>query len=973
MTAVHGFELVAEREIPEINSWARLYRHQRTGAELVSVENSDENKSFGVGFKTPPPDATGLPHILEHSVLNGSRKYPVKEPFVELLKSSLKTFLNAITFDDMTIYPVASTNLRDFYNLVDVYMDAVFYPLIDEMTFQQEGWHYELDAPDGTLTYRGVVFNEMKAAYAVPERVLGNISQAALLPDTPYASDAGGDPSVMPNLTYAQFKHFHETYYHPSNARFFFYGDDDPVERLRMVDEFIAEFGAHPVDATLPLQTKFDAPRQIRAGYDAGEAGADENKAMVTVNWLLPEITDRQQILALQILEHILIDTPASPLRKALIDSGLGEDLTGGGLSTYQRQATFGVGLKGASGASAERIEGLILNTLGNLAEEGIDPGMIEAALNTTEFQLRELNTGAFPRGLMLMIMALPTWMHGGDPLSALAFADRLENIKQAAASNPRYFEEMIARHLLDNPHRVTVTLEPDPTIGPKRDEAELKRLADAQSTMAPDDLLAIFEQTQRLQARQQQPDRPEDLAKIPVLRLSDIEREAKVIPIEVQDAAGATLLYHDLPTNGIAYIDMGFDLRGLPADLLPYAGIFGKVLLQMGTEKQDYVQLSQRIGARTGGISADTLVSPRRQGPEALAQLMVSTKAMPEQIDDLLDILGDVLLNVKLDNRERFKQLVLESKASGEAYIGVIGHVLAGRRLRAHFDEAGWISEQIEGFSQLFFLRELAKKIDSSWDEVLAALEAVRSYLINRGGALLNVTLDAENWSAQKDKVARFVASLPAGSTNGAAGWDIPTLPDREAFTIPAQVNSVAKATNLYAHGYELKGSHVAIVKFMNLDYMWNKIRVMGGAYGGAMRFDSIGGLATFMSWRDPNLVGTLNNYDAAASYLQSIELDSDTLEKAIIGAIGDLDSYQLPDAKGRTSMMRYLTGLSDEMRQQTRDELLTTTVDDFRAFGDVLARAVAAGKVAVVGGPEAVKKANAELNPPLDVTKVL
>jgi len=971
MTTLHGFELLREREVPELNSWAKLWRHQRTGLELLSIENDDENKCFGVAFQTPSPDSTGVPHILEHAVLNGSRKYPVKEPFVELLKTSLNTFLNAMTFDDMTVYPVASTNLQDFYNLVDVYLDAVFYPLIAEKTFQQEGWHYEVEAVDAPLIFKGVVFNEMKAAYSMPERVLGERTRQLLLPDTPYATDPGGDPEHIPNLTYEQFVNFHRDYYHPSQARVFFYGDDDPAERLRMIDAFISEFERREVDTSLPLQPRWSAPRTATLVYDAGDADAESNKGLMTISWLLTEVTNAEDVLALEILSHILSSTPASPLRKALIESGLGEDVVGG-LDTYMREVTFSTGLKGIKTSDANKVETLVLETLSNLADNGIDKATVEASLNTIEFQLREKNTGRFPRGLLAFIQVLPAWMHGGDPVERMAFEAPLNAVKARYDEDPNYFEHMIGEHFLNNPHRSTVILEPDPEVKAKREAAERARLDAYHATLDDAALQAIIADVKELQRIQETPDSPDALAKIPALRLSDIDREAKTIPQEELSAHDTPILYHDLPTSGIAYLDIGMNLRQLPAKYLPYVRLFGKALTEIGTETQNYVQLQQRIGAKTGGIAPMTFNSETVDGNDTTAYLFLRGKGMMHQTGDLLDILRDVLMTVRLDNKERFKQMVLEAKAGAEMYLPVAGNVAARARVNAHFTPSAWADEQMSGVSNLFFLRQLVDRIDSDWPGVLADLEAIRTLLVNRAGMLVNVTLDADNWANFRPQVEQFLGDLPAAASH-IESWQPTDLPAHEGLAVPAQVNFVAKAVNLYEAGYHRDGSYITVLKHANLDYMWNKIRVMGGAYGGAMMFSQTSGVLTFLSWRDPNLAITLKNYSAAADYLRKIELDDETLEKAIIGAIGQVDSYLLPDAKGLTQMQRHLIGITDGMRQRMRDELLSTTVADFRAFGEALANALENAKVAVVGNPDNLKKANDDLSDPLTITPVL
>ena len=546
---IHGFELIEERHIEEIDSKARLFRHARTGAELVSVENNDENKSFMISFKTPPDDDTGLPHIMEHSVLAGSRKYPVKEPFVEMYKTSLNTFLNAMTRSDSTVYPVASANLQDFYNLVDVYLDAVFYPRIDRKTLMRQGWHYETSDEDAPLDYKGVVFNEMKGYYSTPDILLSVETQAALLPDTPYANSSGGDPQAMPDLTYEQFKSFHETLYHPSNARIFFYGDDNPEDRLRRIDEFITEFKREEVDADLPLQESFDKPRFVTKPYDSGEFGADSNKAMVTVSWLLPEIHDHATMLQLKILSQALVGSSASPLRKALIDSGLGEDIVGGGFSSSNRQAVFSTGLKGIAADDAKQVETLILDTLGTLADDGLTPETIDAAINKIEFNLRERNSGGFPRGLVTAMQILPTWLHGGNPLNAIEFEDTLADIKAAYDDNPQHFENLIGEYFLDNPHRSTVVLTPDPEMGKRRDAKERDRLDKARAGMNAADIQQIMATQEQLRIEQDTPNTPEELATIPTLTLDDIEREITTVPTDISESHGATIYYHDLPT----------------------------------------------------------------------------------------------------------------------------------------------------------------------------------------------------------------------------------------------------------------------------------------------------------------------------------------------------------------------------------------------------------------------------------------
>ena len=957
----YGFELIRELEIPEINTAARWLRHTRTGAQVISMENDDENKVFGVAFGTPTADSTGLPHIMEHSVLGGSRKYPVKEPFVELNKGSLKTFVNAFTYSDKTIYPVASQNVRDFYNLIDVYMDAVFYPNISPHTLQQEGWHYELDALDAPLVYKGVVFNEMKGAYSDAENLFYRLIERSLFPDHPYFHDSGGNPVHIPDLTYEQFKRYHETYYHPANALIWFYGDDDPAERLRIVHEYVNDFDPLAVDASIPLCPPFAEPQREVIPYVASPDEAGGNRDMLAVNWALAEGSDAELMLAFHILDHILIGTPASPLRKTLIDSGLGEDLASFGLDPSIRQVIFSTGLKGIAPTSRDEVEALVLDALAEIANDGIDPGMVEAAVNTIEFRLRENNTGSFPRGLMLMIRALRTWRYDGDPFAPLAFDAPLQAIKDRLAAGEPYFETLIRRYLIENPHRSTLIMTPDPELGSQREAAERERLAQVRASMDDAALQRILEETAALKRLQETPDSPEALATIPALQLDDLDREIRRIPLALSDLHGSQMLYHDLFTNGILYLDVGFDVHTLPQALVPYLGVFGRALLEMGTATENFVQLAQRIGRTTGGIRPYNLSDTVMGTGQSVVWSLLRGKSTVEHAADLLAILRDVLLTANLDNAERLRQIVLEEKARLESRLLPMGHGVIRLRMEAHLSEAEWFSEQTSGIAQLFFLRDLAQQIEQDWPTVHDALETIRSLLINRQAMLCNATLDADNWAQVEPLLAEFVAGLPAATPDYVA-WS-PSLEMRnEGLVVPANVNYVGKAANLYELGYELHGSILPLLRYLQTTWLWERVRAQGGAYGAYAVFDSRSGAFSYLSYRDPNLLATLDNYTRTSEFVRNLAINDDELRKTIIGSIGVLDAYQLPDAKAYTSLVRHLTGFTDAIRQQYRDEVLATTGADLVRYADVLDEVNRTGLVVVLGGEDALTAANAE-----------
>ncbi len=972
MTTTHGFERIRVQDIPELNTRAELYEHERTGAELLSLINDDENKVFGVTFRTPPSDSTGIAHILEHSVLCGSRKYAVKEPFVELLKGSLKTFLNAMTYPDKTCYPVASQNLQDFHNLIDVYLDAVFHPRITRAIFQQEGWHFDVDRPDAPMVFKGVVYNEMKGAYSSPDSLLAECSQQSLFPDTPYGLDSGGHPRHIPDLTYEQFLDFHRRYYHPSNARLFFYGDDDPEARLRVADATLKEYDRLEVDSSVPLQPPFSKPLYRTEPFDPGEDEQAASRGRVTVNWLFPGEAHPTDTLACFVLNYILLGMPGSPLRKALIDSGLGEDLAGGGLESELRQMYFSTGLKGVRTEDLDRVEPLVLDALKRLSEDGIDPRTVEAAMNTLEFGLRENNTGHFPRGLLLMLRGLTTWLYDRDPLALVAFESPLSKLKSRLSANRDLFTGMIARFFLDNPHRTTVVLTPEPGLSARQAAEEQERLRKAREAMGPEELQQAIEATRALREMQETPDPPEALAAIPTLRLEDLPRENKKIPQETLERRDTEVLVHDLFTNGITYLDAGFDLHALRPGLLPYVRLFGRALLEMGTEEEDYVALSQRISRKTGGIHPAYFFSSARETPRGAAWMFLRAKAMTSKAEELVDILRDVLLGLRLDNRERFRQMVLEDKARKEQSLVPSGHQVVSKRISAHFGEAEWAAEQVSGLNQLFFLRELASRVEDDWPAVLSALEEVRQALITRNALVLNVTVDEQGWSRVDPLADGLLQSLPEGTTSRSS-WS-PVHPSRfEGLTIPAQVNYVGKGAVLGPLGYTFHGSALVITRHLRNAWLWDRIRVQGGAYGAFCTTDRQANTLAFLSYRDPNLLETLSTFDASSRFLRSESLSPNELTKAVVGTIGDIDQHRLPDAAGHMALLRHLSGQTEEERQGVREEVLGTTEADFRAFADVLDGVRDTGLVKVLGSREAIEAASADRPGWLEIVNVL
>jgi len=801
------------------------------------------------------------------------------------------------------------------------------------------------------LTRKGVVFNEMKGVYSSPDSLLMEQSQRTLFPDTAYGLDSGGDPQKISQLSYQQFKEFHSRYYHPSNARIYFYGDDDPEERLRIADSYLKEFEKIEVTSEVILQSPVSRPVEQTFMFAAGEG---REKGMFTCGWLLAEITDIETVFAFQILEQVLLGMPASPLKRAVIESGLCEDIAGVGLEDELRQMYFSTGMRGVDPADFDKAEQLIRKTLEQLADKGIAGDIVEAACNTVVFRFRENNTGRFPRGLEVMLRSLRTWLYGGDPFGLIAFSGSLDRVLEKIRSNRRYLPNLIRRYLIDNPHRSTVHLQPQSGFEEKRMATENRELAAIFEKFDISERKTIVQETQALLELQQKEDSPEDLAKIPRVGREDLALKGTEVPFSLTERGVAALMTHPLSTGGVVYFDLALSLERISEDKLVWIPIFGGALLGMGTVQRDYADFATWIAGATGGIHASTYVSAAIDG--GLVQcLLFRGKALREKKGELIEILQEALTKPRLDNRERFLQIVQERRARMEHSLIPSGHQAVLHRVRASLHPAHAIEERFVGVTQLRFLKELELRVKKDWAGVLSHLEELFVELVQSRGAVFNITADSEDISGCRNAAEVFLDGLPVGGGNRqkrVVGKSKDML-----MTIPAQVNYVGRAANLYSCGYQYHGSASVITRFLRTAWLWDQIRVQGGAYGAFSPFNRMTGVMGFVSYRDPNCVKTLEVYQKTGRYLIDLRLSAEDLEKAIVGAIGDIDTYMLPDEKGFVSMKRYLVGDSPEERQCRREEILNTTVTHFQEFGKVLQQAVAEGVSAVLG-PEGLKE---------------
>lgn len=966
-TTHNGFQELQRRYVSEIDSEVQLYRHDKTGARLLSLINNDENKVFGITFRTPPVDSTGVAHILEHSVLCGSRKFPVKDPFIRLAQSSLNTFLNAMTFPDKTTYPVASQNVKDFYNLVDVYVDTVLHPKLTRETFEQEGWHYELNSLDSKITYRGIVFNEMKGAYSSPNAVLYKLAQEAMFPDTTYGVDSGGDPKLIPHLTYEGLKDFHSMYYHPSNAWIYFYGDDDASERLRFMNERLNEFTKREVSSCIGLQPKFAKPICVEGTYPAGQE-TKRAKSNMAVNWLLDEIKDPFEALALDVLDEVLIGTSASPLRRTLTDSGLGEDVIGS-IDFDMRQTTAIYGLKGIDSAHVNKVEKLILDTIKTLASQGVDKKTLDAAINTVEFSLRENNTGHFPRGLSLMLRVLSSWLYDRDPFERMTFETPLKELKSRITSGELVLEKLMHRHFLKNPHRVTVIVKPDCEKAERQAAEECQRLEKVQSSLEVIDLENLVKRTSELRLLQNAPDLPEDIAKIPHLKRTDLPKYNSKIPTELQKINNIDILTHELPTNGVIYLDLAFSIQSLSTKQLTLLDVFERALLETGTTSLDFISFSQQIAQNTGGIHMSPYISTINENKEdCAAHLIVRSKAVSTKAHELVSILKNVLIDSRIDDRDRIKKIILEEKASAEAHLVPGGHIFVARRVNASLNTAGFVKEQISGLSRLFALRELAEKVISDWPSVVSELREIRNLIITQVGMKVNITADKPTLASFGSHLKLLLDAIPLRSIAAHNDWtssfnDAAHFNKAEGFAIPASVNYVAQGGDLNHHGIDSIGAALVAQNLLSTGWLWNKVRMQGGAYGGFCRFNRRSKAFTYISYRDPNLLDTLAIYNATAQHIRETTFDKEEITRAIIGTIGNIDTHLLPDAKGLMAFQLHLAEEDEEIRQKIRDEVLATTAQDIYSFANALECLVENGRIAIMGNNAALAKANETL----------
>lgn len=953
----HGFTLVEQQEVKEIHATAYVFVHEHSGARLLHLANDDDNRVFAVTFRTPPQDSTGLPHILEHSVLCGSRKYPVKEPFVELAKGSLNTFLNAFTFSDKTMYPVASRNEQDFRNLMDVYLDAVFYPHIEKHPeiLQQEGWHYHLEAADEEITYKGVVYNEMKGAFSSPESILFRKIQESLFPQTPYGVESGGDPDVIPELTQEQFVQFHHTYYHPSNSYLYLYGKVDLDEQLQFLHEqYLQHFTRQEIDSAIPLQEPFTAPVEVVIDYPLTQNEKETDKTYFAMNFVVGTAHDAELALAFTILQYMLLETPAAPLKRALIEADIGKDVFGS-FDHNILQPTFSVVVKNSNEEQKEKFADVVMTTLERLARDGIDKTTIESAINRIEFDLREGDTRSYPKGLIYAISSMNSWLYDASPLLYLEYESSLASIKKALTST--YFERLIREYLLGNTHRSLMTVRPQKGLAEAKEEEVRQKLAAYKASLSEADIAALVQQTHRLIERQNTPDTAEALESIPLLELNDIQRKAEALPLEKREATGVPVYAHPLFTNGIAYVHLYFDTSSVAQEDLPYIGLLAGMLGKVDTEHLTYEQLSNEIDLYTGGFAYSTeAFADRMNERQFLPKMVIKTKALVDKLPKLFELVTEVLMHSRFHDRKRIKEVLLELKSRMEMRFYDAGHVVAASRLLSYFSPVSKYNDTIKGLSFYKFVATCIDKLEADADMLGAKLAQVAKHIFRKENLLVSYTATEDDWKALQQSLPILATMLGEEQLPSAVyEWDFG--PKNEGLLSSAKVQYVAKAYNFRRLGHSYTGTLQVLRTILSLDYLWNRVRVQGGAYGCLAGFERNGNVY-FSSYRDPNLRETLQVYDEAVAYVQSFAAHERELTKYIIGTISRLDIPLTPSMKGERATLYALTNLTQDEIQQEREEILATDAAAIRACAPLLAATMAQNYVCTLGNEDKLQQ---------------
>lgn len=956
LTDLNAYEVLEQRPLDDLHSEGCILRHKKSGARIAVIANDDDNKVFYVGFRTPPEDSTGVPHIIEHTVLCGSDKYPVKDPFVELVKGSLNTFLNAMTYPEKTIYPVASCNDKDFQNLMSVYMDAVFHPNIYKYQeiFKQEGWHYELEDEDSPITINGVVYNEMKGAFSSADDVLQRQILNSLFPDTPYRNESGGDPDFIPDLTYEAYLDFHRRYYHPCNSYIYLYGDMDVAEKLRWLDEeYLSHYEKITIDSAIREQKPFAKPVELVKKYPISSTETEEDNTYLSYNLVVGTVLDKKLYLAFDILDYALVSAPGAPVKKALLDAGIGKDITGG-YDSGTMQPIFSFIAKNANGSQKEEFLSVIRETLKQQVKDGIDKKALLAGINGSEFRYREADFGQFPKGLLYGIQCLDSWLYDDmQPFMHLEASETYRFLKEQVKTD--YFEQLIQTYLLDNPHASVVVIEPEKGLNAKKEEQLAKKLAAYKESLSKEEIQQLIADTKHLKQYQEEPSPREDLEKIPMLCREDMKREAAPLINQEREVDGVTVIHHSMFSNGIAYLRFLFDIRDFAVEDIPYVGLLKYVLGYVDTEHYGYAELSNEINIHTGGIGCSFGVYPHMSGEEQMKVMFeVKTKVLMEELPEAGKLITEMIKTSVLSDEKRILEILGQLKSRLQASLSSVAHSVASMRAMSYFSRAAYYQDAVGGILFEQKIADLAEHFEEKKADLIAKLEELTRRIFTPERMSVSVVCEEKDFEAVGREIGQLKQELYP--SEGSTVRNLPPLvleQKNEGFTDASKVQYVARTGNFKRHGFEYNGALRILKVIMGYDYLWINIRVKGGAYG-CMNSYMRNGDTYFVSYRDPNLKKTNEIYDGIPEYLENFTADEHDMTKYIIGTVSDLDTPLNPNAKGARSMTALLQGITQEDLQRERDEVIGATEKDIRALKDMIASVLEEHNLCVIGNEE-------------------
>lgn len=952
------YEILDEHRVEDVQSDGFILRHKKSGARIAILSNNDDNKVFYIGFRTPPEDETGVPHIIEHTTLCGSKKFPVKDPFIELAKGSLNTFLNAMTYPDKTVYPVASCNDQDFKNLMDVYLDAVFNPNITkyEEIFKQEGWHYELTGKDDELKINGVVYNEMKGAYSSPDEVLSSQIYRSLFPDNTYSKDSGGNPEYIPKLTYEAYLDFYHKYYHPSNSYIYLYGDMDVVERLEWLDkEYLSLYDYKKVNSEINKQPAFDEIKNVEAQYSITMDDSQENKTYLSYNRVVGDTLDEMLYQAFDVLDYALVSSPGAPVKQALIDAGIGDDVYG----SYDAgilQPVFSFVAKNANASQADEFESIIENTLKEVVKTGINKEALLAGINSSEFKFREADFGQFPKGLLFGLNCLDSWLFDDmKPFIHLECLGTFAKLRKAVDTD--YFEKLIQEYLLDNTHGSSVTVKPKRGLGNEREEALAKELSDYKASLSDEEIKKLIEDTEHLKKYQEEPSSDEDLRKLPMLTRADMKKNAMPFSNIEDELSDVKVVRHDIESNGIDYISFLFDAGDFAQSELGYLGFFTNALGLVSTEKYSYTDLANATNIYTGGISTGTASHPDiKDRNNFVFKLEVKLKVLEKNLDKALELMEQMLLSSDFTDTKRLGELVAQIKARLQANLSSSGHLVAAMRSMSSFSRYALYQDELKGIAFYRSICHIEKELSESPKRVSDKLAAIAKKLFARNRMLISFTGNNEAYGNAKPSLEKVIAGFDKMSAIGNQA-EVHFNTAKEAFIDASQIQYVAKTGDFICEGYEYTGALRLLRIILSYDYLWINVRVKGGAYG-CMNTFLRSGESYFVSYRDPNLSDTLDVYDRIPEYIKSFSPDERDMTKYIIGTFSALDTPMNPEAKGNRSLSAYLEGITYEQIQKERNEILNAQPEDIRRLADLVEAVLKKDSICVIGNENMIKE---------------